>query len=112
MIRASASARRRSPRRWSRSCSPTTCCATARSAARSAPSLPSFPARSPETMTRQFKVAVVGATGAVGEALLAILLERQFPASEIVALASEKSAGKEVDFGRRKLMAQVLETYD
>jgi len=63
-------------------------------------------------MDKQFKVAVVGATGAVGEALLAILLERKFPASEIVALASSKSAGKEVDFGRRKLVARDLETYD
>lgn len=63
-------------------------------------------------MDKQFKVAVVGATGAVGEALLAILHERKFPAKEIVALASEKSAGKEVAFGRRKLVAQALETYD
>ena len=63
-------------------------------------------------MDKQFKVAVVGATGAVGEALLAILHERKFPAKEIVALASEKSAGKEVAFGRRKLIAQALETYD
>jgi aspartate-semialdehyde dehydrogenase len=63
-------------------------------------------------MDKQFKVAVVGATGAVGEALLAILLERKFPASEIVALASAKSAGKEVDFGRRKLVAKDLETFD
>ena len=63
-------------------------------------------------MDKQFKVAVVGATGAVGEALLQILHERNFPAKEIVALASEKSAGKEVAFGRRKLIAQALETYD
>ena len=63
-------------------------------------------------MDKQFKVAVVGATGAVGEALLEILAERKFPAREIVALASEKSAGKEVAFGRRKLVAQDLAAFD
>ena len=44
-------------------------------------------------MTRQLKIAVLGATGAVGEALLTILAERAFPASEVVALASSRSAG-------------------
>jgi aspartate-semialdehyde dehydrogenase len=63
-------------------------------------------------MDKQFKVAVVGATGAVGEALLEILAERKFPASEVVALASAKSAGKEVAYGRRKLVARDLEAFD
>ncbi|HET7844567.1 MAG TPA: aspartate-semialdehyde dehydrogenase [Xanthomonadales bacterium] len=63
-------------------------------------------------MDKQFKVAVVGATGAVGEALLEILAERSFPAKEVVALASEKSVGKEVAFGRRKLVAQDLAAFD
>ena len=63
-------------------------------------------------MDKQFKVAVVGATGAVGEALLEILAERKFPAKEVVALASEKSVGKEVAFGRRKLVAQDLAAFD
>ena len=44
-------------------------------------------------MSKQFKVAVVGATGAVGETMLSILAEREFPASEVIALASERSAG-------------------
>jgi len=61
---------------------------------------------------RQFKVAVVGATGAVGEAMLAILRERAFPASEVVALASERSAGSKVAFGRRELTVQLLDTFD
>ena len=61
---------------------------------------------------KRFKVAVVGATGAVGAALLEILAERKFPASSIVALASERSAGTSVDFGRRSLVVQDLDTYD
>jgi aspartate-semialdehyde dehydrogenase len=45
-----------------------------------------------------YKVAMVGATGAVGETLLAILAERDFPISELVPLASERTAGSEVTF--------------
>jgi aspartate-semialdehyde dehydrogenase len=63
-------------------------------------------------MERKFKVAVVGATGAVGECLLGILAERDFPASEVVALASERSVGSEVEFGSRKLRVQDLASYD
>jgi aspartate-semialdehyde dehydrogenase len=59
-----------------------------------------------------YKVAVVGATGAVGEALFAILDERKFPASEVVALASERSAGSKVKFGSRNLTVQNLDTFD
>ena len=44
-----------------------------------------------------YRVAVVGATGAVGTVMLAKLRERKFPASEIVPFASERSAGKELD---------------
>jgi aspartate-semialdehyde dehydrogenase len=46
-----------------------------------------------------YRVAVVGATGAVGHEMLNILAERQFPVDEVVALASKASAGKEVSFG-------------
>jgi aspartate-semialdehyde dehydrogenase len=46
-----------------------------------------------------FKVAVVGATGVVGHEMLSILAERQFPADEVFAVASERSAGAEVSFG-------------
>jgi aspartate-semialdehyde dehydrogenase len=45
-----------------------------------------------------YRVGVLGATGAVGSTILAVLAERGFPASEIVALASERSAGKRVPF--------------
>ena len=60
-----------------------------------------------------FKIAVVGATGAVGREMLQTLEERSFPIKEIVALASEKSLGKEVSFGEKKpLTVKNLETFD
>ncbi len=51
-----------------------------------------------------YKVAVVGATGNVGREVLSIMEERQFPADEIVALASERSAGMEVSYGNDKTL--------
>lgn len=63
-------------------------------------------------MSRQFKVAVVGATGAVGEVMLSILAERDFPVGELVALASERSAGSKVRFGNREVVVQDLATFD
>ena len=60
-----------------------------------------------------YKVAVVGATGAVGREILKILAERRFPASEVVALASPRSAGRQVSFGEDDVLTvQNLETYD
>jgi aspartate-semialdehyde dehydrogenase len=59
-----------------------------------------------------FKVAVVGATGNVGREMLSVLAERQFPASEVVALASSRSIGTEVSFGDRRLKVKALEHYD
>ncbi len=47
---------------------------------------------------RECSVAVVGATGAVGQVMLQVLAERQFPVRALRALASERSAGKTVDF--------------
>ncbi|KAF1695713.1 aspartate-semialdehyde dehydrogenase [Pseudoxanthomonas koreensis] len=64
------------------------------------------------TAERRFTVAVVGATGAVGETMLSILAERQFPVGELVALASERSAGGEVEFGNRKVPVRDLATFD
>ncbi len=63
-------------------------------------------------MSKQFKVAVVGATGAVGEVMLSILAERKFPISEIYALASERSAGEYVKFGNDEVMVRDLATFD
>ena len=48
-----------------------------------------------------FKVAVVGATGNVGREMLNILSEREFPADEVVAIASRKSLGQEVSLRRQ-----------
>jgi aspartate-semialdehyde dehydrogenase len=59
-----------------------------------------------------FKVAVVGATGNVGREMLAILAERQFPVSEVVALASSRSVGTEVSFGDKVLKCKALDNYD
>jgi aspartate-semialdehyde dehydrogenase len=59
-----------------------------------------------------FKVAVVGATGNVGREILNILAEREFPADEVVALASRKSMGQEVSLGDKTLKVKALEHYD
>lgn len=60
-----------------------------------------------------YKVAVVGATGNVGRELLSILAERNFPAREVVALASARSEGKKVSFGEKTILeTKVLDTYD
>jgi aspartate-semialdehyde dehydrogenase len=63
-------------------------------------------------MSKTFDVAVVGATGAVGETMLAILAERDFPTGEVYALASSRSSGKKVAFGRRQLGVQDLAAFD
>lgn len=44
------------------------------------------------------KVAVVGATGMVGEVMLQVLAERNFPVTELIPVASERSVGKEIEF--------------
>jgi len=63
-------------------------------------------------MSKTFDVAVVGATGAVGETMLEILAERNFPAGVVYALASSRSAGKRVAFGRKQLTVQKLDDFD
>jgi aspartate-semialdehyde dehydrogenase len=60
-----------------------------------------------------FRVAVVGATGAVGREILKTLAERNFPISEIAAVASGRSAGSQVSFGEdRVLTVKNLEKFD
>ncbi|MEL7151056.1 MAG: aspartate-semialdehyde dehydrogenase [Pseudomonadota bacterium] len=59
-----------------------------------------------------YRVAVVGATGNVGREMLNILAERQFPADEVVALASRKSLGTEVSYGDTTLKTKDLDTFD
>jgi aspartate-semialdehyde dehydrogenase len=63
-------------------------------------------------MAKTIKVAVVGATGAVGETMLQILHSRKFPAAEIVPLASAKSAGGQVTYGNRSLFVKDLASFD
>jgi aspartate-semialdehyde dehydrogenase len=60
-----------------------------------------------------FTVAVVGATGNVGREMLTTLAERDFPADNVVALASSRSIGKEVSFGEDDVLkVQGLDTFD
>ncbi len=60
-----------------------------------------------------YRVAVVGATGAVGREILRILAERNFPISEVAALASGRSAGQQVSFGADQVLrVQNLDTFD
>ncbi len=54
------------------------------------------------------RVAVVGATGAVGSTILGIMRERAFPADDVVAFASERSAGRKIDFGNQTLEVRAL----
>jgi len=54
------------------------------------------------------RVAVVGATGAVGSTILGVMRERDFPAQEIVPFASERSAGRSIDYGDRDLAVTAL----
>jgi len=63
-------------------------------------------------MTKVFDIAVVGATGVVGETMLELLAARKFPVGKVHALASERSLGKTVEFGRRELQVQDLATFD
>ena len=60
-----------------------------------------------------YRVAVVGATGAVGREILKTLAERDFPVSEVAAVASARSAGQEVSFGDKSVLkVKNLDTFD
>jgi len=63
-------------------------------------------------VTKKYNIAVVGATGAVGEAMLSILEERKFPVDTVYALASSRSAGKRIAFNGGSLVVQDLEKFD
>lgn len=63
-------------------------------------------------MHKKINIAVVGATGAVGEAMLSILAEREFPANKVYALASERSAGSTVLWGNKPLLVENLAEFD
>lgn len=60
-----------------------------------------------------YRVAVVGATGAVGREMLKTLAERNFPVAEVAAVASGRSAGQEVSFGEKTVLkVQSLDRFD
>jgi aspartate-semialdehyde dehydrogenase len=63
-------------------------------------------------MSGAIDVAVVGATGVVGEAMLEILAERKFPLGKVHALASERSVGKTVMFGNKPLTVSDVAEFD
>ena len=61
----------------------------------------------------KYKVAVVGATGAVGREILQTLAERNFPADKVYALASSKSIGQEVSYGDDEILTvEALDKFD
>lgn len=63
-------------------------------------------------MSQTYDIAVAGATGVVGEALLDILVRRKFPVGKVYALASSRSVGKQVDYGNRSLTVQDIAEFD
>lgn len=63
-------------------------------------------------MSKEFDVAVVGATGAVGETMLNILEQRDFPVRNLYPLASERSAGKQIRFKNRQVRVENLAEFD
>ena len=63
-------------------------------------------------MSKTYDVAVVGATGAVGEAMISILEERHFPVGKLYALASERSVGKRIPFQGGSVVVADLASFD
>ncbi len=63
-------------------------------------------------MSKTYDIAVVGATGAVGETMISILEERNFPVGKVYALASERSAGKRIPFKDGSLIVENLANFD
>ena len=63
-------------------------------------------------MSKKFNVAVAGATGAVGETMLSILAQRNFPVDRVYALASSRSVGRKVQFSDRQLAVLELDSFD
>ncbi|MFT5063811.1 MAG: aspartate-semialdehyde dehydrogenase [Gammaproteobacteria bacterium] len=63
-------------------------------------------------MSKKVNVAILGATGAVGQTMVSILEERKFPVDKLFLLSSERSAGKRVEFNGSHLTVQDVETFD
>ncbi len=63
-------------------------------------------------MNKKYDVAILGATGAVGEAMLSILEQRNFPVGKLFPLASSRSAGSTVTFRNQEITVQDVEGFD
>ncbi|WP_339386075.1 aspartate-semialdehyde dehydrogenase [Vibrio caribbeanicus] len=63
-------------------------------------------------MSEQFNIAILGATGAVGETILEVLEERKFPVGELYLLASERSEGKTYRFSGKTVKVENVENFD
>jgi len=63
-------------------------------------------------MSRSFRVAVVGVTGLVGDTMVRVLEERNFPVTQLHALASNRSLGKSVEFGGKRIAVEELSAFD
>ena len=63
-------------------------------------------------MSKKFDVAIVGATGAVGQQMTEILAQRNFPVGKLYPLASKRSIGKKITFGEREIPVCALEDFD
>ena len=61
---------------------------------------------------KSYNVVIAGATGAVGEVMLEILEEREFPVEEIFLLASERSEGKRLQFRGKNVRVERLDQFD
>ncbi|MBF0265939.1 MAG: aspartate-semialdehyde dehydrogenase [Gammaproteobacteria bacterium] len=63
-------------------------------------------------MSKEYNIAIVGATGAVGETMIEILEQRNFPVRHLYPLASERSAGKKIQFKGKNITIEDLSTFD
>ncbi|MBT8141851.1 MAG: aspartate-semialdehyde dehydrogenase [Gammaproteobacteria bacterium] len=63
-------------------------------------------------MSNKYNLAILGATGLVGETIMEILQQRDFPVNDLSLLASERSAGKRLSFGKKNITVQNVEEFD
>ena len=63
-------------------------------------------------MTKKYNIAIVGATGAVGQMMIQVLLERKFPINELYLLASNKSDGKKINILNKEFTVKALDGFD
>ncbi|SUC27565.1 USG-1 protein [Providencia rustigianii] len=63
-------------------------------------------------MTEGWNIALLGATGAVGDAIISLLQEREFPVGELYLLASERSAGESIRFNGKSYQVKNVEGFD